>query len=68
MSTVCPLSDQQLVAVAKAADDKIAKTIAHEMGISPNVAIQYLHMARLKSGVRTTTGLVAKALREGWIK
>lgn len=66
--SICPLSEKQLQAVQLSAQDKIVKTVAYEMGISTNVVTNYLQIARLKAGVDTTTGLVAKALREGWIK
>lgn len=66
--SICPLSERQLEAVRKASEGKITKTIAHEMGTSLNVIGQYLHISRLKAGTETTTGLVAKAIREGWIE
>jgi DNA-binding HTH domain-containing proteins len=66
--TVCPLSPRQLEAVKLISKDKIAKVVAHEMGTTVNVITGYLQIARLKTDTVTTTGLVAKAIREKWIE
>lgn len=63
----CPFSPRELEAVKYLADGLIAKTIAFKMGITEPGVNNLLKIARLKAGKHTATGLVAHAIREGWI-
>ena len=68
VQNVSPLSERELACVRGFADGKTAKHVARDLGITHNVVGGYLQIARLKVGAKTTTGLVAIALRKGWIQ
>lgn len=50
------------------AEGKSAKAVAFELNMPVGTLLNQLKALRYRYKVGTTTGLVAKALREGWIK
>lgn len=65
---ICPLSKRELDVVREVAAGKSAKEAARDLSISHNVVTNYLQIAKLKCGTgKNVTGLVAKAVREGWV-
>lgn len=63
-----PFSSRVAETVVYLSDGSSAKEVARKMGITPGTVRNYIHEAKLIAGTRTTTGLVAKALRKGWIE
>ncbi|ASJ58976.1 response regulator transcription factor [Sinorhizobium meliloti] len=69
MQRECPLSRRELSIVHLMSLGMTAKEIARETATSPNTVSSHIVTAKLKAGGKmTATGLVATALREGWIQ
>lgn len=69
MQRECPLTRRELSVVHLLSLGMTAKEIARETVTSPNTVNNYIVLAKAKAGGNmTATGLVAKALREGWIE
>ncbi len=66
--TKCPLKPGELEAVQLFADGETAKSSARKTNTSPHSINFRLNHARRVVDVKTTTALVATALRKGWIK
>lgn len=64
----CPLTRDELSFVAHVSDGKTLKEISAETGVSISYIDNHIKAARRVVRARNTTGLVAKALREGWIE
>lgn len=65
---ICPLSPRELDCLKSAAQDRRAKETARELGVSHHFVARSLDTAKLKAHTKTIPGLIAKALREGWIE
>lgn len=68
MSPNCPLTTRELECVRGIADGGSQKSVARDLGISPHVVGSYLEKARFRTQIGTTAGLVALAIRKGWIE
>ena len=66
-SSASILSEKHLRCVTLLAADKSVKQIAYDMGVTYFAVVSYIREAKRKLGVRKETGLVAIAIREGWI-
>lgn len=65
---VCPLRPRELEALKLIADGMTAKEAARSMDIAPYTVEHYLVRAKDRLGPRTLPGLVAFAMRKGWIQ
>ena len=63
-----PLTPRETDVVAALADGLTAKQIGRKFDISPNTVHNVVIFLRAKTGAANVTGLVAKAIREGWIQ
>jgi DNA-binding CsgD family transcriptional regulator len=66
--TACPLSPRQTEAVKWLAEGKSAYETGIIMGVTCRTAQTHLADAKVIAGVHKNASLVAKAIREGWIK
>lgn len=66
--TACPLTNNELEYAKFAADGKTADEVSEINGRTPFAMRSALEKARGKAGASNTTGLVAMALRKGWIE
>lgn len=65
--TECPLTEQQLEIVRWLSFGKTYSEAAEFTGISMKAAQRRVERAWVSTGTRDKTGLVAMALRKGWI-
>lgn len=65
---MCPLTGRQIEAVTLLADGLSAKEIAIQWGQSYHWVNNCIYDAMKVSGTSKSTGLVAMALRKGWIQ
>lgn len=63
-----PLSETQAEIVLRLASGKPVKVIAHEMGRTLDETYYGLRSAQATASARNAYELIAKAIREGWIK
>lgn len=63
-----PLRTEELAAVTAFANGETAKSAARKLNTSAHVVNNHLQAARRVANAKTTTALVATALRKGWIK
>lgn len=68
MASECPLTSEQIEVVRWQSHGKTYSEIAEIMGISPKAAIRRIERAWRATGTFNKTGLVAMALRNGWIQ
>lgn len=62
------LNEKQLELIRLAAQDKTIKESAAQLGLTHRSAISYWWTIRYYVGCRTVPGVVALALRNGWVK
>lgn len=65
--TDCPLTTRQVEVTQWLAEGKIAAEIADILGIAQQTVQRHILNARAICGAAKDTGLVAMALRKGWI-
>jgi two-component system response regulator DesR len=63
-----PLNEKETEIVQHLSMGKPAKEIARDLAVKEGSIRQYTKLAIRVAGVKNATGLVAKSLREGWIK
>lgn len=63
----CPLNTTDLKIIARMANGESAKQIAHAMGLTVNSIYWSVKAAKLATGAKKDTELVAISLRNGWI-
>lgn len=68
MASKCPFKPNELEVVKHLAEGRQAAEVAFRMKITVGMVRNYTKLATRVSGGKNTTGTVAKALREGWIK
>lgn len=68
MTATCPLNHREIEVVRKLSHGLRAKQIARELLTTEAVVRNCTKIATRVAQAKNTTGLVAKALREGWIK
>jgi two-component system response regulator DesR len=64
----CPLTPRQLEVIALAADGLTMDQIGSRLYLSVDTVRTHSKDAMRRSGLHSTTGLVALALRQGWIR
>lgn len=64
----CPLTKQQIVVLQLLANGGQMMNITHDLGINKVTLYRHLANIRAVTGHHNTMGLVADALRWGWIK
>lgn len=65
---IAPFTARELEIIKAAADGASAKVAGAQLGLSPDAINSRLQVARRIVGAKTTSALVATALRRGWIK
>lgn len=69
MQPECPWTKRETSIVHLLSLGMTAKEMSRETGTSPNTLTTAIQIIKLKAGLKgTTAGLVAKAMRNGWIK
>jgi DNA-binding CsgD family transcriptional regulator len=68
MASECPLTNEQIDVVRWQSHGKSYREIAEILGISPKAAVRRVERAWQTTGTFNKTGLVAMALRKGWIQ
>lgn len=65
----CPLTEKELEILRDISNGKRPKEISRDRGdSSQSTVLGLLRTARLRGRVQTTEGLIAKAIRKGWIE
>lgn len=64
----CPLSQRQIKVVEKLSQGLQAKAAANDLHMTTVTVNRDIEKAMKASNTRNTTGLVATALRQGWIR
>lgn len=62
-----PLNDREKEIITAMADGLTAKEISRKIGVAPHTIHEVVRYAKGKTDTKNGTGLVAKAIREGWI-
>lgn len=63
-----PLNDREKEIITAMADGLTAKEISRKIGVDPRTIYEAVRYARGKTDTKSGAGLVAKAIREGWIQ
>jgi len=64
----CPLTRRETEIVSAFADGLFTKEVADRLRMTDNAVNSAFKIIRAKTGARNATGVVAKAIREGWIQ
>ena len=66
--TDCPLNERELEVLSLISTGLAWKTAARQLNIKTGAVEWIVREAKRKTGAKTVVGLVATALREGWME